>query len=98
MLGIKDQTASEITITDAIELTLQANQVTDATYQINEGDAVSFNNGDTLTLGQELENGKSLTLTLSAKDSAGEFVTKIFTITKKVAEVPSEPTEEPASQ
>ncbi|HEM4185837.1 TPA: starch-binding protein [Streptococcus suis] len=98
VLGIKDQTASEITITDAIELTLQANQVTDATYQINEGDAVSFNDGDTLTLGQELENGESLTLTLSAKDSAGEFVTKIFTITKKVAEVPSEPTEEPASQ
>ncbi len=67
MLGIKDQSASEITIADAIELTLQANQVTDATYQINERDAVSFNDGDTLTLGQELENGESLTLTLSAK-------------------------------
>ncbi|BCP61863.1 hypothetical protein SUT380_10510 [Streptococcus parasuis] len=98
VLGLKDQTTTEITITDAIELILQASHVTDATYQMNDGDAVSFNDGDKLTLGQDLKNGESLRLTLSAKDSAGELVTKVYTITKKVTDVPSEPTEEPATQ
>ncbi|HEM3623672.1 TPA: starch-binding protein [Streptococcus suis] len=98
VLGLKDQTTTEITITDAIELILQASHVTDATYQMNDGDAVSFNDGDNLTLGQDLKNGESLSLTLSAKDSAGELVTKVYTITKKVTDVPSEPTEEPATQ
>ncbi|NQN91670.1 starch-binding protein [Streptococcus suis] len=98
VIGLKDQTTTEITITDAIELILQASHVTDATYQMNDGDAVSFNDGDNLTLGQDLKNGESLSLTLSAKDSAGELVTKVYTITKKVTDVPSEPTEEPATQ
>ncbi|NQI71634.1 starch-binding protein [Streptococcus suis] len=90
VLGLKDQTTTEITITDAIELILQASHVTDATYQMNDGDAVSFNDGDKLTLGQDLKNGESLRLTLSAKDSAGKLVTKVYSITKKV--------EEPATQ
>ncbi len=90
VLGLKGQTTTEITITDAIELILQASHVTDATYQMNDGDAVSFNDGDKLTLGQDLKNGESLRLTLSAKDSAGELVTKVYSITKKV--------EEPATQ
>lgn len=98
VLGLKDQTTTEITITDAIELILQASHVTDATYQMNDGDVVSFTDGDKLTLGQDLNNGESLSLTLSAKDSAGELVTKVYTITKKVTEVPSEPIEEPATQ
>lgn len=90
VLGLKGQTTTEITITDDIELILQASHVTDATYQMNDGDAVSFNDGDKLTLGQDLKNGESLRLTLSAKDSAGELVTKVYSITKKV--------EEPATQ
>lgn len=90
VLGLKDQTTTEITITDAIELILQASHVTDATYQMNDGDAVSFNDGDKLTLGQDLKKGESLRLTLSAKDSAGKLVTKVYSITKKV--------EEPATQ
>ncbi|MGQ7354387.1 starch-binding protein [Streptococcus suis] len=98
VIGLKDQTTTEITITDAIELILQASHVTEATYQMNDGDVVSFNDGDKLTLGQDLKNGESLSLTLSAKDSAGELVTKVYTITKKVTDVSSEPTEEPATQ
>lgn len=90
VLGLKGQTTTEITITDDIELILQASHVTDATYQMNDGDAVSFNDGDKLTLGQDLKKGESLRLTLSAKDSAGKLVTKVYSITKKV--------EEPATQ
>lgn len=69
--------------TETIQVDLRANKVTNATYSINGGTEVPYNEGDILTLGGGTAYGEKTILTLSAvSEEDGSEITKTITYTK----------------
>lgn len=97
-VGLKGQSSTNITIQDKIDLTLQVEHATKATYQLGNGAETSFTDGQTITVGSDLTTGASLDLTLKATGADGQVVTKTYTITKQATETPVEPVENPTGQ
>ncbi|GIC31634.1 hypothetical protein SUT328_16520 [Streptococcus parasuis] len=98
VLGVKDQSTDTIDISDTATLTLEVANAKTASYKLGNGSAVTFSNGQTITVGQNLAAGSSVTLTLTATSLDNQSVTKTYTITKKAVELPEEPKEEPITQ
>ena len=91
VLGVKDQSTDTIEISDTATLTLEVANAKTASYKLGNGPAVTFSNGQTITVGQNLAAGSSVTLTLAATSLDNQSVTKTYTITKKKVELPEEP-------
>ncbi len=64
-----------------LTLTLTARNTTEATYQIGNNAPVSFESGDTITIGENMADNTSVDLTLYGKNDDGE-VTRTYTYTK----------------
>lgn len=57
--------------TDTTTVTLNANNVTDATYTTSEGKSGSYQDGDTITIGASTAIGDTITVKLQGKDADG---------------------------
>lgn len=64
-----------------LTLTLTALHTTKSTYAINNGTPVDFVSGDTITIGQDMAENSSVTITLYGENEEGK-VTQEFTFTK----------------
>ncbi len=68
--------------TDTLTVTLNATNVTNATYSLDGGSATSFTDGQTITIGSGKAFETSQTLTLTATNSSGSAVTATYTFYK----------------
>ncbi|PXV95836.1 alpha-amylase [Lachnotalea glycerini] len=68
---------------DTCDIILRAKDITNATYQINNGTSKSFSDGDTITIGKGDAYNTSYTLVLSGNDTNGEKYSKEYTLIKK---------------
>ena len=68
--------------TDTTTVTLNANNVTDATYTTSEGKSGSYQDGDTITIGASTA-GDTITVKLQGKDADGQTVSATYKYTKK---------------
>ncbi len=82
---------SSFTAETGLQLTLSVTgvNIVSSTYSINGGLAVPFTNGDTLELGEGLEPGQSVTLTLHSQTVQGKTDTKTYTYTRSSEEAPA---------
>ena len=69
--------------TDSLTLTLSAENCTEATYQIDNNDSVSYTNGTKITIGENAENGDKIIVKLTGTDG-NKTVNKTYTYTKKI--------------
>ena len=69
---------------NSLQVTLNAENTTKATYSINGGVAKTYTNGQSITLGSDIAVGETVKLTLVGENSEGKTVTKTYTY-KKVA-------------
>lgn len=70
--------------TDSFDVTLNVIGCESATYQLGDGAPVTCKDGDTVTIGESMANGDSVTLTLTGVKANGEEVTASATYTKEV--------------
>lgn len=70
-------------ISSATEVTLKAKNAESATYKLDNGQEVAFQDGTKVTVGEGLEAGQSTTLTLTATGADGQTTTKTYTFTMK---------------
>ncbi|MCR6108383.1 alpha-amylase [Salipaludibacillus agaradhaerens] len=56
---------------DGVEVTLSARNVEEAMYVLNDSEAVAYENGDTLLLGEGADTGDVITLTLTGQNEYG---------------------------
>lgn len=68
--------------TKTLDVTLRAPNCTSAAYQLNGADPVAFKDGDIITVGADVKDGESITLTLTGTNAAGATVTASSTYTK----------------
>lgn len=68
---------------ESLNVTLSVSGATSGTYKVDGGQATTYTNGQTITLGQNTAVGQSTTLTLSAVGENGETTTTTYTYTKK---------------
>lgn len=72
-------------LTESLDVTVSIRGVDHAVYQIDGGEAVAFENGDVITVGAELGNNGTVTVTLTGYDEAGNVVAEASaTYTKKI--------------
>ena len=69
--------------TGTTTVTLNANNVTDATYTTSEGKSGSYQDGDTITIGASTAIGDTITVKLQGKDADGQTVSATYKYTKK---------------
>ena len=69
--------------TDTMTVTLNANNVTNATYTTSEGDSGSYTSGKTITIGSKASVGSTVTISLSGTTESGEKVTASGSYVKK---------------
>ena len=69
--------------TDTTTVTLNANNVTDATYTTSEGKSGSYQDGDTIIIGASTAIGDTITVKLQGKDADGQTVSATYKYTKK---------------
>ena len=81
---LKASKESSTFTTDSIDVTLSAQNCTNAKYKIDNKAAVSFTDGQSIILGSELKDGESIKLTLTATDAEGNTITETYTYKKKV--------------
>lgn len=70
------------------DITLKASYATQAYYQLNNGAKIPYNHGTVITIGSDMNEGQSLTLTLSANGAEGTtpaLKTYIFTKSSRPA-------------
>ena len=65
----------------SLDVKLSAKNVTNATYATSEGASGSFTDGTVITVGETLNEGESVTVTLRAQGESG-VIEKTFTFTK----------------
>ncbi|MDY2774953.1 MAG: starch-binding protein [Streptococcus infantarius] len=70
-------------ISKATEVTLKAKNADSATYKVDNGQEVAFQDGDKITVGEGLEAGQSTSVTLTATGADGQATTKTYTFTMK---------------
>lgn len=61
---------------DSLQVTLFSKNVETATYSINGSEPISFNNGQTITIGESAEDGEEFVLTLRGENEFGEAMTE----------------------
>ncbi|RSX45982.1 Ig-like domain-containing protein, partial [Bifidobacterium castoris] len=69
--------------TDTTQVTLTARNVNNARYSTTEGDAGSFTDGQTITIGAKSPVNTQITVTLTGTDQDGKSLTVTETFTKK---------------
>ena len=67
---------------NSLQVTLNAENTTKATYSINGGVAKTYTNGQKITLGSDIAVGETVKLTLVGENSEGKTVTKTYTYKK----------------
>ena len=67
---------------NSLQVTLNAENTTKATYSINGGVAKTYTNGQSITLGSDIAVGETVKLTLVGENSEGKTVTKTYTYKK----------------
>lgn len=65
------------------DVTLEMGNVLEATYQIDNGEMIQFSNGDTVTIGENINPGETTTLTLRAVNKAGKSVAISYVFKKQ---------------
>ena len=75
--------SSGTSFTDTLTVTLNATNVTSATYKTSEGASGSYTDGKTIVVGASTAEGGSVTLDLTGTDSDGKTVTNTYKYTKK---------------
>ena len=68
--------------TDTAVVTLMASNTTSSTYKLGSSSAVSYKNGDTITIGANMSEGESVNLVLSGVGTNGKTVSASYTFTK----------------
>lgn len=81
---LKASKESSTFTTDSIDITLSAQNCTNAKYKIGDKAAEAFTDGQSITLGAGLTDGESIKLTLTATDAEGNPITETYTYKKKV--------------
>jgi alpha-amylase len=81
--GSVSASPSSTSFTDSITVTLNASNVSNATYTTSEGDSGSFTSGKTITLGGSAAVGTTVTLTLSGTKEDGSKATASYQYVKK---------------
>lgn len=77
------QEGSHTFLTDTLNLTLQTSNTSEATYSVNNGAPIKFENGKVITIGSQVQFGETVTVTLSAKNAKGETVQSVYHFTKE---------------
>ncbi|MFZ1757643.1 MAG: starch-binding protein [Streptococcus suis] len=77
------QAGSHTFLTDTLNLTLQTSNTNEATYSVNNGAPIKFENGKVITIGSQVQFGETVTVTLSAKNAKGETVQSVYRFTKE---------------
>lgn len=77
------QGGSHTFLTDTLNLTLQTSNTSEATYSVNNGAPIKFENGKVITIGSQVQFGETVTVTLSAKNAKGETVQSVYRFTKE---------------
>lgn len=77
------QEGSHTFLTDTLNLTLQTSNTSGATYSVNNGAPIKFENGKVITIGSQVQFGETVTVTLSAKNAKGETVQSVYRFTKE---------------
>ncbi len=77
------QAGSHTFLTDTLNLTLQTSNTSEATYSVNNGAPIKFENGKVVTIGSQVQFGETVTVTLSAKNAKGETVQSVYRFTKE---------------
>ena len=68
---------------DTLNLTLQTSNTSEATYSVNNGAPIKFENGKVITIGSQVQFGETVTVTLSAKNAKGVTVQSVYRFTKE---------------
>ena len=68
---------------DTLNLTLQTSNTSEATYSVNNGAPIKFENGKVITIGSQVQFGETVTVTLSSKNAKGETVQSVYRFTKE---------------
>ena len=68
---------------DTASVTLYASNTTSATYKLGSANAVSFTNGQTITIGSDMSEGQSVTLSLTGIGADGSSTEASYTFNKK---------------
>ena len=79
---VSSSVADGTEFTDVLNVTLNAKNTTEATYSIDGKEAVTYTDGTTIKLGEDIEAGSTVELTLTGKNSNGNSVTKTYTYKK----------------
>ncbi|MDO5793391.1 MAG: starch-binding protein [Turicibacter sp.] len=79
---VSSSVADGTEFTDVLNVTLNAKNTTEATYSIDGKEAVTYTDGTTIKLGEDIEAGSTVELTLTGKGSNGNSVTKTYTYKK----------------
>ncbi len=74
---------TEETFTDTLDVTVTADNVTAATYTIGNNAAVAFSGTKTFTIGDSMEEGESITITVTGTGNKGNQETITATFTKE---------------
>lgn len=77
------QEGSHTFLTDTLNLTLKTSNTSEATYSVNNGAPIKFENGKVITIGSQVQFGETVTVTLSAKNAKGETVQSVYRFTKE---------------
>ncbi len=77
------QEGSHTFLTDTLNLTLQTSNTSEATYSVNNGASIKFENGKVITIGSQVQFGETVTVTLSAKNAKGVTVQSVYRFTKE---------------
>ena len=77
------QAGSHTFLTDTLNLTLQTSNTSEATYSVNNGAPIKFENGKVITIGSQVQFGETVTVTLSAKNAKGQTVQSVYRFTKE---------------
>lgn len=77
------QGGSHTFLTDTLNLTLQTSNTSEATYSVNNGAPIKFENEKVITIGSQVQFGETVTVTLSAKNAKGETVQSVYRFTKE---------------
>lgn len=77
------QAGSHTFLTDTLNLTLQTSNTSEATYSVNNGVPIKFEDGKVVTIGSQVQFGETVTVTLSAKNAKGETVQSVYRFTKE---------------
>jgi len=74
--------SSKTYYTDTLDLKLSVTNNANATYSINDGKAISYKNGDSITIGSGLNYGDVTTVTVTANNEDGTAGPSTYTYTK----------------